>query len=174
MICLPQSQNNTVKFMCFVVSPVLHDSKLGCVKPSWDQLCAHNDHPYPSPHLIQQDWLPIHTEFWALNRQYPESLSHGPVISLIGSHSSYSPWSEPQERESWLLFRLSFCLLSLRFLGCLELFPNSHLILKECSPWVCLRSNGLPPTWLSWEPSVLSGLEPDSLLLASFETLSLQ
>jgi hypothetical protein len=34
MICLPKQQNNNVKFICFVVSPVLHDSKLGGVKPS--------------------------------------------------------------------------------------------------------------------------------------------
>ncbi len=52
--------------------------------------------------------------------------------SLIGSHpptpsTSTSPFfNYPWERVSTPYFRLSLCLLSVRSLGCLELFSNSH------------------------------------------------
>jgi hypothetical protein len=117
-----------------------------------------------------------------LFNQYPESLSHGFVVSLIGSHSASSfhrlqlwtsPVQEPYERESklTLFLRLPFayCCLS----GCLELFPT--LI------WVSLENVALepasaytdqPPTWLSWEPCDPSGLVPDSPLWVSLRLLA--
>jgi hypothetical protein len=68
--------------------------------------------------------------------QFPELLSKGPVISLIGSHPSSfsstttSPSSDPTRKNKLTRF-------SVRFLGCQELFSNSHLsIIRECSPWV--------------------------------------
>jgi hypothetical protein len=48
-------------------------------------------------------------------------------------------------------FRLSFFLFSARFLGCLELFSNSHLSVGEPVH---------PPAWLPWKPYELSGLKP--------------
>ncbi len=51
------------------------------------------------------------------------------------------PSQEPHKRESklTLFLRLSLAYF-LRFLGCLELFSNSHLrVLRECSPWVGLH-----------------------------------
>jgi hypothetical protein len=105
-----------------------------------------------------------------LFNQYPESLSHGPVISLIGCHSSSSfsststPLSkEPHERESKMTFylRLPFaCCFEL--FGCLELFPNSHLsILREW--YIALES---ATAHMDKSPS---GLSPSSSLIVFFE-----
>jgi hypothetical protein len=86
------------------------------------------------------------------------------IFSLTSTPSS----QEPSERASWLLPRLQvacyFC-----FFGCLELFSNSHLsVLREFTSWVSFCSHYHPLTWLSWEPSDLSGLEPDNHLWVSF------
>ncbi len=59
----------------------------------------------PPPFSLWQACWPIQTKSCALFCQYPEVLSHGLVISLIGSHpsSSYStttpPSSESHEKE---------------------------------------------------------------------------
>ncbi len=66
------------------------------------------------------------------NLQYPVSLSHGPVINLIGSHSSSfssttPPSSTSWKRVSWLLFGLSPSQYPFRFSCSLDLSSNSHL-----------------------------------------------
>jgi hypothetical protein len=138
------------------------NSPLGGVKPNWDWLCVHFHCPFPPPppyHMASVWWElpppplfgwhggPIYTESWARFRQYPESLSHGPVTSLIGSHPSSSsssatthPSPTPWERVSWLLFRLSLCPIWVSWVA----FGFS---LRECCPWV--RS---PLTWTSLLP----------------------
>jgi hypothetical protein len=57
----------------------------------------------------------------------------------------------PRERVSWLLFRLSLCLFSVRFFGCQELWSdNSHLsAIRECSPRLLppFTRTSLPPVY---------------------------
>ncbi len=147
-------------------------------------LCVRVDHLI-SPSPLSHDWCmvrtdpppfgghvwPTYTEFRTRILQYPESLSHGPVISLIGSLSSSSSTttpssSTPWERVSWPLFGLSLCFMSMRLSGCPELFANSF----ECplpqpqgySPWVRPRTNF--PLGHNRTISDLSGLESDGPL----------
>jgi hypothetical protein len=76
------------------------NSPLGSVKPSWDRLCVRVDHPYslsplshdcckvrttPSPLFLagMVGLLKLSSDQGFISTQ---SLSHVPVISLIGSH----------------------------------------------------------------------------------------
>jgi hypothetical protein len=177
------------------------NSPLAGVKPSWDCYVSSCWPSSSSPSPLSHDWFIMRTgplfwrcmvvlltELWARFHQYPELLLHGPVTSLIGSHPPSStssargpPSSTLWERVSWLLFRLSLCLFSIRFSGHLELFSDSHLSilnflnlsLQECSTW-------------AHRPLILTSLQPchhenhvtwvDSsqmLPWASFETLGL-
>ncbi len=81
------------------------------------------------------------------------------------SSTSTPPSQESYERESKLTLFLRLplaCCLDL--LSCLGLFSNSHLsIRRKWGTWVTSVHRDQPPTWLSWEPSDLSGLEPARL-----------
>ncbi len=125
-IHLHQSQNNNVKLTALLGILICINGPLGSENPLLGRLCVCVDPLFPyhmtvarwelaPPPFIWRAWLPILIDFWALFHRYPESLSHGLVISLIGSHSSSfsstpTTLSPKPTKERLLFFRLSLCL----------------------------------------------------------------
>jgi hypothetical protein len=164
----------------------------GVVKPSWDQLCVCADHPYPPappppppsnnwcivrtafprPPSLWQARLPIQTEFWARTHQYPNrchmDLWLAWLVLICHHHQPKLPLHQPRERISWLSIRLSFCLFSVKFPDCLELFYNSLSILSLAYKNLALESASAhadqPPAWPSKESCNLNGHEPEGSL----------
>ncbi len=118
---------------------------LGGVIPSWDRLCVCVDLlilPAPLSHdscMVRTAQLtfwracwPIKLEFWVWFHQYQESLPQGPVTSfLVLTHHHHLHWQKlplyqtPQERVSWLLFRLLLYLFPVRFLPAKSCYSQS-------------------------------------------------
>ncbi len=110
---------------------------------TWLVYVENGPHPLSWGVMVELLALSSEQEFFSM---FSESLSHGPVTSLIGSHSSPSSATTPffilpWERVNWFYFRLSPCLCSFKSSGCLELFSNSHLSVL----WPSGNRSSLPP-----------------------------
>ncbi len=154
------------------------------------------DCPYPPPHHMTDLWWELPPSLiwkaWLLFELSPEhcyvsSRNHCHTDMwtawLVLTHHHHfintnSPFTRTPWKREWVV---SFCLdchvafFSARFLGCLELYSNSHFsILEECRPWVTLNSHG-PASCLAIKRTIWSGgFKPNSLLWARFETLGLR
>ncbi len=149
------------------------NTPLGDVKPTWDQLCDHVDHPYPSPLSLSHEWVMVRTtsfSFWQHVGLFKQSSERCIIRTqnrchkdlrlawLILTHHHHHhhhlhrqqllPYHTPWERVSGFLIRLSLSLFLVRFLGWQELFSNSHLsVLRECNPrvWSLFTRTSFPP-----------------------------
>ncbi len=62
------------------------------------------------------------------------------LLVLTHHHLHWQRLPLHQLHEKEYVVKVSLCLVMVRFLGCLELFSNSHFsIIRVCSPWVGLR-----------------------------------
>ncbi len=141
------------------------NSEQGCVNPSWDRLCAPH-WPSLSPPITWLVMVWTFSPLLLLDRHgcplklSPELISSVPRIAVTWTCDQLDWFSliiitfvdinstitRTYERESklTLVYAATVSTFPAIFLGCLGLFSNPHLsVLRECSPWVCLRSYGL-------------------------------
>ncbi len=142
---------------------------LGSVKPNWDQLCVQVDRPNPSPRpltwLVYGENRPLPPHWWPWLANLNRVRCHYSSIvwiavaqisgSSIGCHVTHitinfniSLLHLPiRKSKLTLILGLSLCLLSVRTLGCLELFSNSHLSILLATRVGILRQNA--KSWYS-------------------------
>ncbi len=161
--------------MCVHRKPCYHmKDQMGGVKFSLNRSMCRVDHQFPYPPPIYSPVWYVESYIYRVLRDNCDSRCCHSVLWHTGSHhiiisNIISPFHLSLRKSK--LTRLSLCLFSFRPLGFKVVF--------QLSLWASLANVNVvqPPAWPSWEPSDLSGLEPEgppwaALVSSAFGCLS--